>query len=191
MKKNITEKELISLIEAMLKSKKKDIIIAIDGRCASGKTTLGEKLKNIFGGNLFHADDYFLRPFQRTEERLALPGGNFDKERFTEEIIAGILSGKDFSYTPFDCSLLALGEKREVKRNRLSIIEGSYSCHPEISESYDMKIFVTTDKATQESRILSRNKDKAPMFFSKWIPLEEKYFSYFGIEESCDYLIVT
>lgn len=191
MKKNITEKELISLIEAMLKSKKKDIIIAIDGRCASGKTTLGEKLKTAFAGNLFHADDYFLRPFQRTEERLALPGGNFDKERFTEEIIAGILSGKDFSYTPFDCSLLALGEKREVKRNRLSIIEGSYSCHPEISESYDMKVFVTTDKATQESRILSRNKDKAPMFFSKWIPLEEKYFSYFGIEESCDYLIVT
>lgn len=191
MKRNITENELISLIEAMLKTKNKDIIIAIDGRCASGKTTLGEKLKNKFGGNLFHADDYFLRPHQRTEERLALPGGNFDKERFREEIIKGVLSGKDFSYTPFDCSLMALGGKREVKRNKLSIIEGSYSCHPEISENYDMKIFVTTDKTTQESRIISRNSEKAPMFFSKWIPLEEKYFSHFHIEENCNYIIIT
>ena len=31
-------------------------------------------------------DDYFLQPYQRTEERLAEPGGNVDYERFKEEI---------------------------------------------------------------------------------------------------------
>lgn len=35
------------------------ILVAIDGRCGSGKTTLGEYLKGQFDCNLFHMDDFF------------------------------------------------------------------------------------------------------------------------------------
>ena len=45
------------------------VIVAIDGKCTSGKTTLASKLAEIYDCNVFHMDDFFLRPEQRTPER--------------------------------------------------------------------------------------------------------------------------
>lgn len=45
------------------------ILVAIDGRCGSGKTTLGEYLGQVFDCNVFRMDDFFLRMEQRTPER--------------------------------------------------------------------------------------------------------------------------
>ena len=58
------------------------ILVAIDGRCGSGKTTLGEYLKGQLDCNLFHMDDFFLRMEQRTPDRMKETGGNVDYERF-------------------------------------------------------------------------------------------------------------
>ena len=66
-------------------NKDKDVLIAIDGKCASGKTTLAERLALKYKANLFHMDDFFLRPFQRSEERLKVPGENIDHERFLKK----------------------------------------------------------------------------------------------------------
>ena len=52
------------------------LIVAIDGRCGSGKTTLGEYLEQVFDCNLFRMDDFFLRMEQRTPQRLKETGGN-------------------------------------------------------------------------------------------------------------------
>ena len=37
-------------------------IIAIDGRCAAGKTTLAARLAKELGGDVIHMDDFFLPP---------------------------------------------------------------------------------------------------------------------------------
>ena len=60
--------------------------VAIDGPCASGKSTLGALLRGVYGANLFHMDDYFLPFARKTPERLAEPGGNVDYERFFAEV---------------------------------------------------------------------------------------------------------
>lgn len=187
--KNI--RDIIEKISELNLSTDKSIIIAIDGRCASGKTTLAKTLKNTLNCNLFHADDYFLLPEQRTAERLRIPGGNFDIERFYNEIILGLKSGNNFSYSPFNCSTMSLSEPVYVTKAKINIIEGSYSCHPDIINNYDLTIFVTTDKKIQKERILQRNKLNSEMFFSKWIPLEENYFNHFDIENKCDYVFYT
>ena len=41
------------------------LLIAVDGRCASGKTTLAASLERETGCNVVHMDDFFLRPEQR------------------------------------------------------------------------------------------------------------------------------
>ena len=58
------------------------ILVAIDGRCGSGKTTLGEYLKGQLDCNLFHMDDFFLRMEQRTPDRMKETGGNVDLKDF-------------------------------------------------------------------------------------------------------------
>ena len=172
-------------------NEKEKLTVAIDGRCASGKTSLAQKLSECFDCTVLHVDDFFLRPEQRTPERLGTPGGNFDIERFCDEVISGILSGKDFSYHKFDCASMSLGEEIHVTRKPLTVIEGSYSCHPDIRKYWDVKVFVTTDKDTQEERIRKRNPEKSDAFFAKWIPMEERYFEHFDIENCCDYIINT
>lgn len=78
-------------------------VFAIDGRCASGKTTAAQEISKSLPCTVFHADDFFLRPEQRTPERYAAPGGNFDRERFLNEVLLPAVSGETVNYRPFDC----------------------------------------------------------------------------------------
>ena len=183
--------EILKKIENMLFENDRNITVAIDGRCASGKTTLAAYLAEHFDCNIIHMDDFFLQSHQRTKERYNTPGGNFDIERFKEEIITSIGKKSGYSYSPFDCKSMSLCEKITLPDKRLTVFEGTYSCHPDFCGIYDLRIFLSTDKNTQRNRILTRNPDKAEMFFSKWIILEEKYFSHFDIEDKCDIKIET
>ena len=111
---------------------KRPLIAAIDGRCASGKTTAANLLQEQYGWTVVHADDFFLRPEQRTPERYAEPGGNLDRERLKEEVLMPLREGKPVNYRRFDCSKMELGETVSVPLTDLVIVEGSYSLHPEL-----------------------------------------------------------
>ena len=106
-------------------------IIAIDGRCAAGKTTLAARLAKELGGDVIHMDDFFLPPALRTQERRSEPGGNVHYERFLTEVIPKLASGQAFSYQRFDCSRMAPGDWLPVQNNGFVFVEGAYSCHPE------------------------------------------------------------
>lgn len=164
--------------------------LAIDGRSASGKTTLADWLARRFGGQVFHMDDYFLQQSQRTPERLAEPGGNVDRERFSEEVIAGLCSQAPFSTRMFDCATMTLGTPHRITPVQFSIVEGAYSLHPALSHVWQVKVFLTVDAQTQRDRILARNgAARYERFLAEWIPMEERYFEAFDIQSTCDYLI--
>ena len=160
----------------MLLEEKNFVIVAIDGKCTSGKTTLASKLAESYDCNVFHMDDFFLRPEQRTPERFAEVGGNVDYERFHEEVLLPLKSGKAFSYRPFDCSTFTLSDHVIVTPKRLNIIEGTYSHHPYFGNPYDLKILLTIDEETQRRRILDRPEFLHKRFFEEWIPMENRYF---------------
>ena len=161
------------------------ILAAIDGRCASGKSTLASELEKELDCNVIHMDDFFLRPEQRTEKRLGIPGENIDHERFLSEVLIPLRRGENFIYRPFRCHEGNFGEPIEVKHKKVTVIEGSYSLHNLLREHYDLRIFCDTDYATQLERIRIRNGDIGlERFKNMWIPLEEKYFAT-GIKEIC------
>ena len=169
---------------------RKHILIAIDGKCASGKSTLGIYLKNEFDANLFHMDDFFLQKHQRTKERLAEVGGNVDYERFKEEVLNPICAGKAVEYRIFDCSSLEIVESIVIEPKRINIVEGSYSQHPYFGEPYDLRIFTEIDSENQLNNIRKRNgEEKLKNFVERWIPKEEAYFAKFGVKEKCDIVI--
>lgn len=175
-------------IESLLKTNKK-VVIAVDGMCASGKTTLAQQIKENFGGTVIHADSFFLPLELRSEERLNEPGGNFHRERFIDEVINN-LNKERFEYGVFDCAVCEITKTEAVSEKRLIIIEGSYCMHPELTDAYDFRIFTLTCEETQLKRIFHRNgEDSLPAFKSKWIPMENKYFDFFGIREKCDAVI--
>ncbi|MBQ7872120.1 MAG: hypothetical protein IJ357_08260 [Oscillospiraceae bacterium] len=111
-------------LDALL-AQKDMVIVAIDGKCTSGKTTLAAKLAEVYDCNVFHMDDFFLRPEQRTPERFAEIGGNVDYERFNKEVLIPLKAGQSFTYRPFDCSTFTLAAPVCVTPKKLNIIEGT------------------------------------------------------------------
>lgn len=175
-----------------LLSDKQRLIIAIDGRCASGKTTLAKKLNEAEGWSVFHTDDFFLRPGQRTAERLNTPGENVDHERFLEEVLLPLANSTDnendlIRFRPFDCKTKSLAEPVCVRAGKICVVEGSYSCHPSLWDYYGLRIFMTVDPEEQMRRIILREGgEKARQFAEMWIPLEEKYFSAYDVRSRCE-----
>ena len=167
-------------IDALLKQRA-SVLVAIDGKCTSGKTTLAAQLAELYDCNVIHMDEFFLRSEQRTPERFAEIGGNVDYERFREEVLLPLQTGKPFSYRPFDCSTFTLAAPVAVTPKKLNIIEGTYSHHPYFGDPYDLKILLTVDEKTQRQRILERPPFLHKRFFEEWIPMENRYFN--GLHE--------
>ena len=169
--------EVLSLIPSKAEGV---IVVAIDGRCGAGKTTLAASLARVLCCGVVHTDDFFLPPELRTPERYAEAGGNVHYERMKKEVVERI--GNTFSYRRFDCATMSMGELVRVNKKDFLIVEGAYSLHPYFGKYYDVAVFCDVDKDTQRARIIKRNGEGAlALFDSRWIPLEEKYFEEFGI----------
>lgn len=164
----------------------RQIVIAIDGNCTAGKTTLASVLEKEYDCNVFHMDDFFLRPEQRTAQRYAEPGGNVDYERFQEEVMVPLKNGSAFSYRPFSCKTFSLSDAVEVAPKALNIVEGTYCLHPYFGDVYDLRLFLSIDPELQRERIYLRPQHLQERFFSDWIPMEKLYFDFFQIPEQSD-----
>ncbi len=178
--------ELLQAIDERLPRQER-LLLAIDGGSASGKTTLAALLAQRYGCPVFHMDDFFLRPEQRTPQRLAEPGGNVDRERFFSEVLQPLRQGGPASYRRYDCQTGQLLPPVLRQAGQLNVIEGAYSMHPELSALYDLSVFMAVSPETQHRRILQREPAfKQQLFFQKWIPMENRYFQAFSIPERCD-----
>lgn len=168
---------------------REQILVAIDGNCTAGKTTLAAALAKEYDCNVFHMDEFFLRPEQRTAERLAQAGGNVDHERFREEILLPLTEGRAVTYRPYDCHSRALKAPVDMPARRLNIIEGTYSRHPYFGDPYQLTIFLSVPEALQRQRIGLRPEGVRPRFFTEWIPMEKQYFEAFAIRQISDLAI--
>ena len=167
---------------------KAPLLAAVDGRCGAGKTTLAAFLQEKFGWSVLHMDHFFLRPEQRTKDRLDMPGGNVDYERFLEEVLLPLKKGaREIAYRPFDCREMALAEPILIAPAEVCLVEGSYSCHPALWDYYDLHVFLSVDAEEQMRRIVRRNgKEGAKMFRDRWILMEERHFAAYRVEERCE-----
>jgi len=177
-------------------------IIAIDGRAASGKTTMADQLAQILGTDVIRMDDFFLPPELRTSERLQTPGGNVHYERFLAEVLPHLKATDAFSYRRFDCHIMDYNGARQVRACAgtppclfrtesatstcpIRIVEGCYSHHPAFGNYSDIRVFSHVAPDKQMNRILHRNGPQmAQMFEQRWIPMEEQYISAYEISAS-------
>ena len=181
---------LAARVEELL-SRQGRAVVAIDGRCGSGKTTVAVLLARRLDCTVLHADDFFLRPEQRTPQRMAQPGGNFDRERFFTEALSPLLDRRDALYRPYDCHTGQLKPPVAAPWKPVILAEGSYSCHPDLWACYDLHVFVTADLETRLARIAQRPGVNLENFRTKWIPLEEKYILSSNLEDRCEVILHT
>ena len=168
------------------------LLIALDGRCAAGKTTLSNRLAEQYGWGVIHLDDFFLQPAQRTPQRLAEPGGNLDRERLISEVLLPLTRHRPGVYRVFDCRTMGFAAvPRPLPAAPVVLLEGSYACHPDLRPLCGLHVFLTVDPGEQLRRLTARNPARLQDFRTRWIPMEEQYFRYFHIPETCDLTLVS
>lgn len=178
---------LLPVLKKASEFKNKLCVIAIDGRAASGKSTMAKHLKMILGADIIQMDDFFLPKELRTDERYNEIGGNVHYERFIDEVLPFVSLPQSFAYRQFDCSKMDFGGECVIENKNFRIVEGSYSCHPKFGKYADITVFSDVAPDEQMERIFSRNgSEMAEIFRTKWIPLEEKYFLKYSILQNAD-----
>lgn len=166
-------------------------VVAIDGRSACGKSTLAMNTAKLLDDALvIHMDDFFLRPGQRTRERLSQPGENLDHERLRADVLDPLLQNGKAIIEPYSCKERRLMKGYEIQKPKILILEGAYSANAELEPYSSYRVFATCSVPNQRKRIIGRNGyDHLIDFERKWIPLEEYYFSQTKIEHRVDLII--
>ncbi len=166
-------------------------VIAIDGRCGSGKTYLAGLIERLFPCNICHMDDFYLPSEQRQENWMDIPGGNMDLMRFLTEVLVPIKAGKQVVYRPYDCEKNKMRKTVQMPFHKLTVVEGSYSCHPMLAAEYDLTIFLTCSREEQKKRLQVREGGYFSVFEKLWIPMEENYLQHYSIETGSHLVVDT
>lgn len=166
------------------------LIIAFDGRSASGKTSLAERLKEVLNIPVIHTDDFYRPKNEYGELEISEFDGNFDMIRFKREVVEHLKKKNNFKYGVFDCKLGRIEKYNEISAFECCIIEGAYSLNPKLNEYVDLKVFFDINEETQKQRILHRNGEKQLENFKNiWLPAEERYLEHYQIKKSCDIIV--
>ena len=173
-------------------------LVAVDGRCGSGKTGFSGIAEQLIPGwkHVAHMDDFYLPWERRAPDWMEIPAGNMDLDRLQREILLPVHSGKPLAYQPFFPSSPVLdeyGTPLEIDPDdvELILVEGTYSQHPSLAKYYDCRIFLTCDKEEQTRRLQAREGDYYPTFNRVWRALEERYFAACGTEQAADLVVDT
>ena len=167
-------------------------VLALDGRCGSGKSLLASLLKDVFGCSVFHMDDFYLPRGRRAKDWMSQPGGNIDRERFLQEVLAPLRRGETVVYRPYSCMRNSLLPPQEIRPGKLAVVEGTYSLHPDFRGYYDYSVFLTCLTNVQQRRIFLRSDgDSLHDFLEYWIPAEERYFEAEHTRQICSLTLDT
>lgn len=166
--------------------------VAIDGPCASGKSTLGAVLEAVYGCPVIHMDDFFLRPEQRSPERLAQPGGNVDYERFDQEVLSPLCEGTPAHYRPWQCGVGSFGPELVVEPTPLLVVEGCYALRLDLRDRYTLRVWLEAPWEVRRVRLLDRGGPSClDMFQNHWIPMEDRYFQAHRVQAGCHISLFT
>ena len=80
------------------------VLVALDGRCGSGKTTLAAQLARQFPQSItVHTDDFYLPPASRVANWEQIPCANMDLERLRAQVLTPARAGQAIPYRAYSC----------------------------------------------------------------------------------------
>ena len=172
---------IIHCLEPLLANAAAPVVLALDGRCGSGKTTMAAALAEQFPDSIvLHTDDFYLTPC-----------ANMDFARLRDEVLAPARAGKPVLYRAYSCREGAYLPVQQLAAQPLVILEGSYSHHPLLAPYEDFRVFMTCSDAEQTRRLQAREGERYANFAARWVPLEEGYFAQYHIAETADFVVDT
>ena len=183
---------IVHCLEQLLAGAAAPVVLALDGRCGSGKTTMAAALAEQFpDSTVLHTDDFYLPPADRVPGWEQIPCANMDLARLRDEALRPAYEGQPVPYRAYSCREGRCLPVQQLSAQPLVILEGSYSHHPLLAGYETLRVFVTCSKPEQTRRLQAREGGCYQSFAARWVPLEEAYFSHYHIENKADFVMDT
>jgi len=167
------------------------VLVAIDGAGGSGKTTFARKLAVETSATVVEGDDFYRVLDMSEREKLDAYSGYMqyiDWQRFRSELLQPIRAGLAARCQRYDWDLNTLSGTIEVAPFGVIIIEGVYSCRPELREFYDLAVLVETPRAERLSRLRARG-ENSEEWIQRWDAAERWYFDRVLSKRGMDYIV--
>ena len=167
--------ELIILLSHL--PSKKPMLIGIDGRPGSGKTTLVVQLEQTLKAQTIYLDEFFIP--QRAWPQDQSPRFPFFYFRYEEFVngIKALANGKPFTYHAYDGQTDSPSATSiTIQPKGIIIVEGVSALNAELAPLYHTKIWVESDRTTElaalKKRELAKNWD---IWHNVYLPSIEIY----------------
>ncbi len=139
-------------------SQKQPVLIGIDGRPGSGKTTIAIMLEETLHAQIVYLDEFFIPQEQWPKDtKPQFPFFYFRYQEFIDGVKA-LAAGKSFTYFPYDWQTNDQAAQASViKAEGIIIIE---ALNGELAPLYDKRIWVASDQASEFAALAARENEK-------------------------------
>ena len=158
------------------------VVVAVDGRSGTGKSTLSAWIAERVGATLVDQDDFYSGGNIDDWRRLSPPDKAdrvIDWRRVRAEVLLPLRAGMQASWYPFDWTAMEglAPEPIIAHPSDIVIVDGAYSSRPELADLIDLSILVTLPDIDRRARLQQREGEE---FMSGWHAIwdeaEEYYF---------------
>ena len=177
-------------------------MVALDGGSGAGKSTLAAWVAAECGASQVHTDDFFSS--QRTgaewDACTAAEKANLaiDWRRLRDEALEPLRAGREASWHPFDFAAYTYttgsGQASEPvaqQPTRVIVLDGIYSCRPELADLIDLSVLVEAPAGTRRHRHNERQAKDEADWHGRWDEAEDYYFAHVRPPESYDLVVRT
>lgn len=155
--------------------------VGIDGKGASGKTTLAARVAVALPHSVVvHVDD-FARPSVLTWER----------DRFVEQVLAPLAAGRAARYQRWDWATDAGAEWHDVPVGVPVVVEGVSSTDLRLGVPWDVTLWIEVSHEVRLARGLARDGEHMrDQWVERWMPSEDAYEAAQRPQERVDAVVV-
>jgi uridine kinase len=167
------------------------VLVAIDGRSGAGKSTFGAALAAASNAPLIEGDAFYAGGLElRSDTAKQRAEACIDRPKL-RGVLQQLKAGRAATYRPFDWEAFN-GSLRSpaitVRPSNVVIVEGVYSCHPDLTDLVDVKILLTVPNALRQQRLVEREGSIGP-WERQWHEAEEWYFAHLSMANHFDLII--
>ena len=156
------------------------VLIGVDGRAGSGKTTLADAIAAALAAAVVvHVDD-FAGPL--------VP--EWDWPRLRAQVLEPLLAGRAGRYQRWEWNREEPAEWHDVPAGGVLVVEGVSSTRSELAAPWDLQVWVDAPRDLRLRRAVERDgQDMLAHWLEVWMPSEEAYIARERPQERVDLLV--
>jgi uridine kinase len=186
----------IQRIRGLMKNAGRPILVALDGRSGTGKSTIARFIASQLSGVEVTADDFWVGGYNsewdtRTPREKAEKA--IDWQKIRAEVLEPLLDGRPTSWHPFNWAAgHGLAEQTITAEPKpLIVLDGAYSTRPELSDLIDLGVLVKMpNDSHRRNRLIGREgREYMADWHNRWDVAEDYYFTEVRPKDSFDMII--